>query len=229
MCVQKIHLNCKATSALRAICRFKSWLASVPFYNPNITHACYLSFEFVLQFFLNFCNIIEVGRVKQRHRRNSELLNGSSSSSSTKLDLIYAFETTVYFILERFYIRPTARRKKNQLPRNEKVGNELRRPLRRWKKVKGGHPIFCTTPRLIAIKVRVYFHRNFDLTSPCENIRARLNFWMAYDFSKGRPLYNWMFQVSKSIALLGIKGVAHCLTANSLVKGNKSMLWKYCS
>jgi len=152
--------------------------------------------------------MIGVVRVKQRHWGNVELLNSSSSSSGTKLDLIYALEMTVFHFRVVLY-SPYSVTKKINLPRNEKVGNELRRLLRRWRKIKDVNVIFFSFNSQIDCRERhvFYFRRNFDLTSSCENVRARLNFWM-YNFSKSRPLYNWMFQVSKSIALSGIKGIA---------------------
>lgn len=85
--------------------------------------------------------MIGVVRVKQRHRGNIELLNGSSSSSGTKLDLIYALETTVFHFRVVLY-SPHSVTKKINLPGNEKVGNELRRLPRRWRKIKEVNIIF---------------------------------------------------------------------------------------
>jgi len=64
--------------------------------------------------FFYFYDMIAVVCVKQRHRENPELLNGSSSPNGTKLDLIYALGTVV-FHFEWFYIHPTARRKKKSI------------------------------------------------------------------------------------------------------------------
>lgn len=95
------------------------------------------------------------------------------------------------------FIFALERDEKINLPRNEKVGNELRRPLGRWKRVKEDERHFFSFPFFlrstlgrIAAEAHVYFRRNFNLPSSCENIRARSNYRMARDFSKGRPLYN---------------------------------------
>lgn len=146
---QKIHLNCKATSALRAICRFKWWLASVPFYNPNITHACYRSHEFALQF-LNFYDTIGVVRVKQRHRENSQLLSSSSSRSGTKLDLIYALGTAVFHFRVVLYspYRTTRGKKKSIYQEARKLETSLDVRWEDEKKVKEGerHPFSFVQP-----------------------------------------------------------------------------------
>lgn len=101
--------------------------------------------------------------------------------------------------------------KKINLPKNEKVGNELKRPPERWKRVKRNMNVIFffffllrSTLRLIVEEVCVYFRRNFNLLSSCKNVRS--NYRMARNFSEGHPLSNWKFQVNKSIALSAIKG-----------------------
>jgi len=66
--------------------------------------------------------------------------------------LIYALGTTVFHFRVVLY-SPCSATKKINLPRNEKVGNELRRPLGRWKKVKRGehhrfHFFFTFNPEI---------------------------------------------------------------------------------
>lgn len=124
--------------------------------------------------------------------------------------LIYALGSTVFHFRVILYSPYRFAMKKINLPRNEKVGNELKRPLERWKRVKEDERHFFfffllrSTLRLIAEEVCVYFRRNFNLLSSCKNVRS--NYRMARNFSEGHPLSNWKFQVNKSIALSAIKG-----------------------
>lgn len=117
--------------------------------------------------------MIGVVRINQYR---GELLNGSSSSSDTKLDLIYAFGTTTFHFRVILYSSYSEMKKKSIFLEMRKLEMSLDVC---WKKVEGSkrHLLFFrSTLRLIAAEARVYFRRSFDLTSPCENVRARLNF-----------------------------------------------------
>lgn len=92
--------------------------------------------------------MIAVVRIN-RYRGNAELLNGSSSSSDTKIkfDLRFWYDRIFHFRVI-LYSSYSETKKKINLLRNEKVGNELGRLLGRWEKVEGSkrHLFFFVRP-----------------------------------------------------------------------------------
>lgn len=78
--------------------------------------------------------MIGIVRVKQ-YRENAGLLNGSSSSSDTKLDLIYAFGTVFHF---RVVLHsPYSEKKKSIYPETRKLETSLNVCWEDGKKSKG--------------------------------------------------------------------------------------------